>query len=427
MYEIKNSMNKKENKLGVKKITNNDYGAENIYKQNSTSLKKINYIENKYKKEIKPPIQFVSKDDYYGADLMKFNTVKKLVSDSRSGYSGKDLDRIFKEVTYSNMNIILSWSNDFISLLNWNIYALEILKNPNRFSNNKIINDAEDERSARTNCAIVVVGSMAGKERTSDVTLKKDQDCEFFVRFLIEKYPRLEHVDETSDVLMDMQALGMVAWLYEDQGFYPEGWDKKKVDKAIDNMKDKIEPEVNFPRSISDAEEYMKKFRVGTKFSIQCTGAGGIQPHWLIAYNWGNRIQYFDYQANRSFDREDSSSEKISSGGVDDRSQMSSRESLPDFEFQMGSQEYSDSKKSLHDESIHASRMDRWAEEGKLGKKEEFLTPNKEKEILRIKYSEMNSPRIYDKPVWFRDDTRSGELIATLADSIITIVPQKQK
>jgi len=79
------------------------------------------------------PIQRVSKDDYSGQKLLKFIKVRNKLKDSRAGYSNQEIERILREVPKQDMDIILSWPNDDIDNLKWNMNGLDILKDPSKF------------------------------------------------------------------------------------------------------------------------------------------------------------------------------------------------------------------------------------------------------------------------------------------------------
>ena len=80
-------------------------------------------------------IQLVKEEMYSGENLQKFHLIQRiLLQESRGGYSSMDITRILSGVSPFNMDIILGWDVDYIKGLSWNIYALEILKNPQHFS-----------------------------------------------------------------------------------------------------------------------------------------------------------------------------------------------------------------------------------------------------------------------------------------------------
>ena len=69
-------------------------------------------------------IQLVKEEMYSGENLQKFHLIQRiLLQESRGGYSSMDITRILSGVSPFNM-----------TGLSWNIYALEILKNPQHFS-----------------------------------------------------------------------------------------------------------------------------------------------------------------------------------------------------------------------------------------------------------------------------------------------------
>jgi hypothetical protein len=80
--------------------------------------------------------QRVSKEDYGGNYRTKFIKVKNKIKDSRGGYSDSQVDRILREVPKEDMDVILSWPNEDIEHLKWNIHALDILRNPLRYMTN---------------------------------------------------------------------------------------------------------------------------------------------------------------------------------------------------------------------------------------------------------------------------------------------------
>ena len=76
-------------------------------------------------------VQRVSKDDYSGAESIRFSKVVRIISENaRLGF---DVQAILKNVAKSHMDKIMSWSDEYIESLSWNIHALDILKNPDRF------------------------------------------------------------------------------------------------------------------------------------------------------------------------------------------------------------------------------------------------------------------------------------------------------
>lgn len=80
-------------------------------------------------------IQLVKEGMYSGEKLQKFRLIERLLlQEARGGYSQRDVTHILSGVSSSNMDIILSWNIDYIKGLSWNLYALEILRNPFRFS-----------------------------------------------------------------------------------------------------------------------------------------------------------------------------------------------------------------------------------------------------------------------------------------------------
>ncbi|WP_083253378.1 eCIS core domain-containing protein [Flavivirga aquatica] len=300
-------------------------------------------------------------------------------------------------------------------------------------------NDAENEKNARTNCALVTIANLTGKDKSSDVSGDLEQDNQFFVNYMRSYDDRLKNIESNEENDMDLQTMGMIAWVFKDKGAYPKGWTAEKFEASITALATEKEPNVNEPRTVSDAEDEMKLYDSGTKFAVQCTGAGGILSHWLIAENKDGTIKYIDDQANRparaanvddvSSDLQEDSVKGSVRGSVDFGSDFGSL----DGGSRRGSLESLSDRSDIEDSQggdlanlpeAKQTRGNLWVKSGKVGDIKEFLSPNKEKEVARIKYEDMTASKPYDTPVWFRDDTAAGELVAVKADAIISIIPQ---
>lgn len=78
-------------------------------------------------------IQLVRDEEFQGENLKKLKLLKKLLSDSRAGYTKEDIRNIFNNVSHSSMREIFTWKEDDILALDWTNHALEILRFPERY------------------------------------------------------------------------------------------------------------------------------------------------------------------------------------------------------------------------------------------------------------------------------------------------------
>lgn len=394
-------------------------------------------------------VQRVSKDLYSGKELIKFNKIRNLLKSSRSGYTYIEVDRILQGVSYLDMGVILRWSDEFIDSLQWNMYALDILKNPHSFY--KVINDATKESEAKTNCAIVTVAALTGKGKSSDVTGSHEQPGTFFKTFLLKEYPALEksHDDQ------ELQTLGMVWWIFKDQKEWPVGWHEERFANAVNDLKSDTELNDQVTRTVAEAEEWMMTFRKGSEFAVLCTEPTLSNPHWLVARNLGTAILYTDNQPNRP--KRDV--HQVAAKHDVDSTHSSAFRSFSDDEMGDSARSF-DSDETSHER--HGSPPDEESERGEYQQhvadewdhsginplyeetsqhqqdaQDEIQGPtqlppaeampeffNTERNVVaRIKYKDLNRVRKYTTPVWYRDHPTAQELLAIKATVFISIIP----
>lgn len=105
-------------------------GKSSVYVQD-------NRPENAVQAKLTNFIQLVTDDTYVHPLREKYILVKRMLKESRGGYTDKDVADILKEVPKKEMDMILSWDSSYIQKLNWIQDGLNILKYPENYMPNK--------------------------------------------------------------------------------------------------------------------------------------------------------------------------------------------------------------------------------------------------------------------------------------------------
>ncbi|MDD3038151.1 hypothetical protein [Bacteroides sp.] len=96
--------------------------------------------------------QFVKEDMYEGDEKRKFKLVKRmLIEEARAGYTEKNALDILEGVSLDNMKVIFRWTDDYIKVMPWSLYALDILKNPPKYGKGKTEGGVAEEQWGETN------------------------------------------------------------------------------------------------------------------------------------------------------------------------------------------------------------------------------------------------------------------------------------
>lgn len=105
-------------------------GKSSVYVQD-------NRPENAVQAKLANLIQLVTDDTYVYPLREKYILVKRMLKESRGGYTDKNVADMLKEVPKKEMDMILSWDSSYIQELNWIQDALKILRDPTRFAPHK--------------------------------------------------------------------------------------------------------------------------------------------------------------------------------------------------------------------------------------------------------------------------------------------------
>ncbi len=107
-------------------------GKSSVYVQD-------NRPENAVQAKLANLIQLVTDDTYVYPLREKYILVKRMLKESRGGYTDKNVADMLKEVPKKEMDMILSWDSSYIQQLRWNTEAIDILKTPENYMPNKDI------------------------------------------------------------------------------------------------------------------------------------------------------------------------------------------------------------------------------------------------------------------------------------------------